>query len=37
VAILRHVDDVYGGPEAYLRHGGLTTADLTRLRHRLVE
>jgi len=37
VAILQHVDDVYGGPEAYLRHGGLTTEDLTRLRHRLVE
>jgi protein tyrosine/serine phosphatase len=36
VAILRHLDDTYGGPEAYLRHGGLTTADLERLRARLV-
>jgi len=35
-AILRHLDDTYGGPDPYLRHGGLTTADLTRLRHRLV-
>lgn len=35
-AILQHVDEVYGGPDPYLRHGGLTTADLTRLRHRLV-
>ncbi len=35
-AILAHVDKVYGGPEPYLRHGGLTTADLTRLRHRLL-
>ncbi|MFB6719586.1 tyrosine-protein phosphatase [Kribbella sp. NPDC056345] len=37
VAILAHVDEVYGGPEPYLRHGGLTTEDLTRLRHRLIE
>ncbi|GAB3933515.1 tyrosine-protein phosphatase [Kribbella albertanoniae] len=36
VAILAHVDEVYGGPEPYLRHGGLTTEDLTRLRQRLV-
>lgn len=35
VAILRHLDDTYGGPEAYLRHGGLSTADLDRLRTRL--
>lgn len=35
VAILRHLDDKYGGPEAYLRHGGLTTDDLDRLRKRL--
>ncbi|MBB6567121.1 protein-tyrosine phosphatase [Kribbella sandramycini] len=37
VAILRHIDEVYGGAEAYLRHGGLTDADLSRLRDRLVE
>jgi protein tyrosine/serine phosphatase len=36
VAILRHLDTTYGGPEAYLRHGGLTDADLARLRARLV-
>ncbi|WP_405056132.1 tyrosine-protein phosphatase [Kribbella sp. NBC_01505] len=36
VAILAHVDEVYGGPEAYLRHGGLTTEDLIHLRHRLL-
>ncbi|MGW6281904.1 tyrosine-protein phosphatase [Kribbella sp. NPDC055071] len=36
VAILRHLDEKYGGPEAYLRHGGLTTEDLDRLRDRLV-
>jgi protein tyrosine/serine phosphatase len=36
VAILRHLDEKYGGAEAYLRHGGLTTADLVRLRTRLV-
>jgi protein tyrosine/serine phosphatase len=35
IAILRHLDDTYGGPEAYLRHGGLTTEDLDRLRRRL--
>ncbi|MFI7064475.1 tyrosine-protein phosphatase [Kribbella sp. NPDC050124] len=35
IAILRHLDDKYGGPEAYLRHGGLTTDDLDRLRKRL--
>ncbi|WP_460663192.1 tyrosine-protein phosphatase [Kribbella swartbergensis] len=35
VAILRHLDEKYGGPEAYLRHGGLTTEDLDRLRRRL--
>jgi protein-tyrosine phosphatase len=35
IAILRHLDDTYGGPEAYLRHGGLTTDDLDRLRNRL--
>ncbi|GAA1699649.1 hypothetical protein GCM10009745_52840 [Kribbella yunnanensis] len=37
VAILNHVDDVYGGPEAYLRQGGLTTEDLARLRRRLID
>ncbi|MDX6248542.1 MAG: hypothetical protein QOF10_1902, partial [Kribbellaceae bacterium] len=26
----------YGGPEAYLRHGGLTTEQLAVLRSRLV-
>jgi protein-tyrosine phosphatase len=36
VAILRHLDEKYGGPEAYLRHGGLTTEDLDRLRDRLI-
>jgi protein tyrosine/serine phosphatase len=36
VAILRHLDTRYGGPEAYLRHGGLTDADLAKLRARLV-
>ncbi|HEY4570242.1 MAG TPA: tyrosine-protein phosphatase [Kribbella sp.] len=36
VAILRHLDTTYGGPEAYLRHGGLTDDDLDRLRSRLV-
>jgi hypothetical protein len=35
VAILRHLDEKYGGAEAYLRHGGLTTDDLERLRKRL--
>jgi protein-tyrosine phosphatase len=34
-AILRHLDEKYGGPEAYLRHGGLTTDDLARLRAKL--
>jgi len=36
VAILRHLDTKYGGPEAYLRHGGLTDEDLSKLRARLV-
>jgi len=36
VAILRHLDEKYGGPEAYLRHGGLTDDDLDRLRRRMV-
>jgi protein tyrosine/serine phosphatase len=36
VAILRHLDKQYGGPEAYLRHGGLTEDDLAKLRARLV-
>ena len=36
VAILRHLDEKYGGPEAYLRHGGLTDEDLNKLRARLV-
>jgi protein-tyrosine phosphatase len=36
VAILRHLDEKYGGAEPYLRHGGLTTEDLDRLRSRLI-
>jgi protein-tyrosine phosphatase len=36
VAILDHLDKTYGGPEAYLRHGGLTTGQLAVLRSRLV-
>ncbi|WP_246486009.1 tyrosine-protein phosphatase [Kribbella qitaiheensis] len=36
IAILAHLDTAYGGPEAYLRHGGLTTAHLGVLRSRLV-
>jgi protein tyrosine/serine phosphatase len=36
VAILRHLDAEYGGPEAYLRLGGLTETDLSNLRARLV-
>ncbi|MFF0344209.1 tyrosine-protein phosphatase [Kribbella sp. NPDC004875] len=36
VAILRHLDTKYGGPEAYLRHGGLNDTDLSKLRARLV-
>lgn len=35
VAILDHLDRRYGGPEAYLRTGGLTTAQLDALRTRL--
>ncbi|HZX04570.1 tyrosine-protein phosphatase [Kribbella sp.] len=36
VAILRHLDTKYGGPEAYLRHGGIAENDLRKLRERLV-
>jgi protein-tyrosine phosphatase len=36
VAILDHLDKTYGGPEPYLRHGGLTTEQLAVLRARLV-
>lgn len=36
VAILRHLDDEYGGPEAYLRRGGITENDLSKLKARLV-
>jgi protein-tyrosine phosphatase len=36
VAILDHLDTAYGGPEAYLRHGGLSTAQLDVLRSRLI-
>jgi protein tyrosine/serine phosphatase len=36
VAILDHLDKAYGGPEAYLRRGGLTTEQLAVLRSRLV-
>jgi protein tyrosine/serine phosphatase len=35
VAILAHLDTAYGGPEAYLREGGLSTAQLDVLRTRL--
>jgi protein-tyrosine phosphatase len=35
VAILAHLDTQYGGPEAYLRHGGLTPYQLELLRDRL--
>lgn len=35
VAILAHLDTRYGGPEAYLRHGGLTSYQLELLRNRL--
>jgi protein tyrosine/serine phosphatase len=36
VAILDHLDKTYGGPEPYLRHGGLTTEQLAVLQARLV-
>ncbi|GAA1578084.1 tyrosine-protein phosphatase [Kribbella hippodromi] len=36
VAILRYLGAKYGGPEAYLRRGGLTGDDLRKLRRRLV-
>ncbi|GAA1107947.1 tyrosine-protein phosphatase [Kribbella jejuensis] len=36
VAILRHLDTEYGGPEAYLRLGGITDNDLSKLKARLV-
>ncbi|WP_427884973.1 tyrosine-protein phosphatase [Kribbella sp. GL6] len=36
VAILRHLETRYGGPEAYLRLGGLTENDLSKLKSRLV-
>jgi protein-tyrosine phosphatase len=36
VAILNHLGRVYGGPAAYLRHGGLTQYQLDSLRVRLV-
>lgn len=35
VAILDHLDRVYSGPEAYLRHGGMTSSQLTTLKARL--
>jgi protein-tyrosine phosphatase len=35
VAILDHLNKTYGGPEPYLRHGGLTATQLTSLRTRL--
>ncbi|WP_238334838.1 tyrosine-protein phosphatase [Kribbella amoyensis] len=34
-AILDHLDRTYGGPAAYLRHGGLTDAELAALHDRL--
>jgi protein tyrosine/serine phosphatase len=36
VAILAHLDSAYGGPLDYLRHGGLSTAQLDVLRTRLI-
>jgi protein tyrosine/serine phosphatase len=36
VAILDHLNKTYGGPERYLRHGGLSTQQLAVLRARLV-
>ncbi|HZC26367.1 MAG TPA: tyrosine-protein phosphatase [Actinopolymorphaceae bacterium] len=36
LAVLQHMDDTYGGAEAYLRHGGLTTAQIDAVRARLV-
>jgi protein-tyrosine phosphatase len=35
IAILAHLDTVYGGPVAYLQHGGMTPAQLDVLRRRL--
>jgi protein-tyrosine phosphatase len=35
--VLRHLQDRYGGVEAYLRRGGMTDAQLDALRARLVE
>lgn len=37
VAILRHLDEKYGGPLPYLEQAGLTPADLETLRSRLTE
>lgn len=34
-AILAHLDHTYGGPIPYLRHGGMTPAQLDTLRERL--
>ena len=35
--VLEHLNEEYGGAEAYLRTGGLTEEQVTRLRDRLVE
>jgi len=34
--VLTHLDQRYGGTEAYLRHGGVTVEEIGRLRRRLV-
>lgn len=36
LAVIAHVEDRYGGAESYLRRGGLTSAQVDRLRSRLV-
>jgi protein tyrosine/serine phosphatase len=35
LALISHLNDRYGGAEPYLRHGGLTTRQVERLRSRL--
>lgn len=37
LAVLQHLDNTYGGVEAYLRHGGLTTAQVDAVHARLVD
>ncbi|MFD7157916.1 tyrosine-protein phosphatase [Kribbella sp. NPDC059898] len=36
LAVIQHLEDQYGGTEAYLRHGGLSDNQLSTLRARLV-